>query len=496
MVILAGGTTVCAREPDAPRVCVLPVRGSDLEAIRLERPGDAHLGWASLILSEHVNMLPDVPLPFLYPWFGGALYTITADNSLARFTGASDFSNPLVYSDGFGTALDGSTGRVVGINEGGLFTYDQEDASHATPAVLQLHRVAPSGPLFFFSVAYIERLSTMMVGTGKGVLRLRGDTLEALPGSDGREAGRIGPIVDLPVHGAVLLAGDEQIVLRHDDGSSEVFADLRGTNSRKYLKSVHESTRPGRIVLDMSDGELTEVTMVPTPSGYSSAGRQTLLSAGRDRSTDLVTPSGEFLFLGRIGWFSYGLRRLDGDGVHDVPGDMPWGALVFEDAVLWRTTLPGGALVRLPHGLYRYDGHRSVLVPDSSEDRVGRFIRVTAVPSVDLTVVQTERGLYVLEPSGRLRALEMPPGYDYNEVEVSELPAAHVGLISTGHALYTLDRAGMIRPIFGDTHDHYQTMQSFPGVIPRRDVMLVRGQEALHLIAAGVDCGGQASGRG
>lgn len=491
--ILTGYPMAHAQEANAPRVCVLPVRGSDLASVRGESPGNTYFGSASLILAKQVNMLPSVPLPFLYPRFDKGLYTITADNSLAGFSGAGDFD----YSYGFSRALalDGSTGRVVGINQGGLFTYDPEDASRAIPTVLPFHRVAPGVAPFPISVAYIERLSTVMVGTEKGAFRLRGDTIEALPGSDEQEAGGIGLIVDLPVHRAVLFAGNDRIVLRHDDGSSEILADLRGPPPRKYLMGVHESTRPGRLVLDLS-GELIEITMAPTSSGYAPVKQQPLLPAERGRSTDLMTPSGEFLFLARIGRLGYGLRRLDDDGVHDVPGDMPENPASFDEEELWRTTLPGGALVGTSHGLYRYDGYRTVLVPDSSTDRIGRIVSVIPLPLIDLTVVATERGLLVLDPSGRLKALETPPGYSITEIGMSELPTVHVGLISTGHALYTLDRHGTIRSIPGDTHDRYLTTHTFLGVIPRRDIMLVGGQEALHLIATGADCDGQASRRG
>ena len=482
-VVLVGSPMGRAETTARPTVCVLTVKNSGIESLG-SSPEVGPIGHsARFMLAGESVMQPGIPEPILYRGLYGSPgrnNTITPGNTLQRLTGVFPFAG---LTDHF--AVDGATGRLLAVNHyDGLFSFDLR-TSRFSPILLTSSggRVTSAGIGTFSSIAYVPRLGHTLLGTDNGVYRLAGDVLEPVGGAEGQKTGLVTTMVDLPVHEAILVnGGHDRIVLLHDDGTTEPLLDLSGgvVSSDDYLVAAYESQKPGRIII-RTGRSLIEVEMHPSRAGFSPGRLRTLMSHGA--TPGVMTQAGEYLLLGRPGWFTrYGLEKLEADGLHPVPGDPPRN---LDGARLWKATSLGGVLIETKDGLFRYDGTRVTEVASSSPERIGRYVSPVDVPAVGLITLQTDQGLFTLDREGRLKRLVVP-GYSYTGNSVSELAAAHVGLVATEHDLFAFDSDGNVWPIPGDTHDRYQ--DPFVGAIPSRDVMLLGGDRALYLVAAGTAC--------
>jgi len=455
---------------------------------------------ASSALARAVTMLPGVPKPILYPWFGSThAWTVSEDNTFEALQGP--FPSSTLWDE---FAVETGTGRVVGTHHDGVYAFDPGKGQFRllVPAPTGRHGgevVSDTEFRMVYTIVHIARLGLTLVGTENGVFQLLGEGVQPLAGAGKREVGSVVTIIDLPVHRAVVLAGGSSAMagggpgamLRHDDGTIDRLADTSGGMSKSpdYITKAWESRLPGRIVLRAAK-TLLEVEMHPSRAGFTPGRTSTLMSSSANLSaSDLVTKSGEYLVIGRTGWLGQqGLERLEADGLHTAPGER----IDSSGSRNWMRELTSRGLVLIEGQgrRYSYDGSRVSLLAAADPDRIGRFLIPYDLPSIDMPIFQTERGLFELTAAGQPEPLRLPFEYGsdgFVTVSVSEFPAAHVGVIATKDNLYALSPSGVVQPIRGGAADQYS--DSFAGVIPGRNVMLVRGRNSLHLIAAGSSCG-------
>ena len=295
---LVGTSLAVAQEAFAPGLCVVPVKNS-----------------ARISLGDEWPMVP-FPKPILkggFPYERLSLWTVSVDNALVPLGDGFPYS----WLDKF--AVEMTSGRVLGIApaasgpQPGVYVFDP--ANGRFRMILPAPYTGPDGASFRFvnTIAHVPRLGATLIGTDNGVFRLRGETVEPWAGATGREVGDVHSIADLPVHGALMLAGSKDAMLRHDDGSVEKLFDTSdGWFSRKdQVTGAVESKQPGRIVAKGVFAD-HEIEMRPRRGGGFSPSNYWTFARHPDQGGDTVarlTRSGEYLLLRRTAWSGeYGSR--------------------------------------------------------------------------------------------------------------------------------------------------------------------------------------------
>ena len=488
--VLADVSPAVTQEAFAPDLCVMAVENATIEVARSLVPRGVEIPRqlsVSSALARDAIMLPGVPKPILYPWFAGrSAWTVSGDNRFEALQGPFPSSSLL---DEF--AVETATGRVLGARSNGVYAFEPERGQFRllVPALRGGRRGEIESDTDFRSVhgiTHVARLGMTLIGTENGVFQLAGEDVQPLTGAGKREVGVVYKIIDLPVHRAVILVGRHRALLRHDGGTVESLADLSGGlfSSDDYVVRAWESRQPGRILL-RGQKRLLEIEMRQSQRGFSPGHSSALASSSSNITlNDLATRSGDYLLLGRSPWSGQGrIRRMEADGFHAVVGEgIEWprsGGVRMQDV-----TTRGLVLISGGDRLYAYDGSRVSALPGTEPDRIGQFPRVHEMPSIGMVILQTDRGLFELTATHQVEPLRLPfpRGEDgYLSLALSELPAAHIGLIATRTNLYAMTPDGVVRPIRGGAADRYG-FTTFAGVIPGRNLMLVRGRNSLHLI--------------
>lgn len=293
-------------------------------------------------------------------------------------------------------------------------------------------------------------------------------------------------------------AGAGRWILRHDHGSFEPLLDLRsgqGDNAPDWLDSAVGSTDP-KFVLLMSYWGARWLAEFDTAAGGGSTPpraqlrRVTLLMAqpasGYERPNETVTARGGYVVLSsaqpRRRTATHEVRRVANGRLELVPGLAGiTGAVRFTD-------LPsrGVVAVAAAGAIHLLDEQLGLAtaVPDSGEDRTGRYRWLHDLPSMGIVMVASEKGLFELTREPRLRALDWPHPPDHAARGVpalAEMPASRAAMLIAEEGLFAFDASGLVSRVRGSNPDLLRSGGAFAGLIPERGAMLLRGRRALHL---------------
>jgi hypothetical protein len=482
--LLLSAPFASAQSETVPHLCLVSVKNSARSSVAFVAVDDGRFGTHGTAsnLGPGVQILPGLPRLILYDT--QRAWTVSEDNVLVPFEGP--FPHAVMFDQ---LAVTTVNGQMQGTNHEGVYVLDpgSDRFRQIVAAPFGKQDGSVTGFRFINTIGVIPRLNMTLIGTDNGVFRLRGETVEPLAGATGREVGPIIKIADLPVHGAIMLAGYHSAMLRHDNGSVTTLVDTSGGlfSRAEQIISAIESRQPGRVVVK-GPWTLREVEMRPSSVGFSPGHTTTLFSysPGSGWIPNLVTRAGEYLFL-RQSWFGrYQLEHLEPDGMQRVPGDpiANFGDVPsWERPFLWESAALGLVLFQSPAGWYAYDGNQVSLIPGSAADQLGKGGVPRDLPSIGKVVLKTERGVFELTDRRRFSPLQLPFHVDPLKFAVADLPAAHVGVISNGNNLYALTRSSAVYPIEGGSLDSY-SFQPFVAVVPGRNAMLIRGVAGMHLI--------------
>ena len=512
LAALAEGVAEAATAPEeeAAHLCVIPVAGAAAEDSARVAAARKAPGLRSRALLEYVTMVPGLPRPLIGQWGGGRPWTVTEKNAYEPFGG--DVPRPNFLPETV-PVREASSGRLLVAHSNGrhwslygmLPGQDPYFLPITAPDGLTAGRaLGRIGPLL-----HVPRLGATLIGTeDNGLWALRGRDVEPLPfpqaarARGDRRGASVHPYFDLPDQRAVVVRTSEgQWALRHDTGASEPLLDLlagRDDGKSDYLVRAVGLADP-RLVLLMSywGGRwLAEFNPPSDGAGGDAPARLrrvihlfTGSASSRIRQREIVPARGEYLVHTRErAWHFFPrvlLHRAVPGGLEPVPGaQVIPGEPRFTDL-----SYRGVVAVATPGAVYLFDERRgsTVAIPDSGQERVGRYRYFYDLPSVGLAVMSSEKGLFELTREPRLEALALPftadrpgGGWPY----LAEMPASRMALVSVQEGMFALDASGSVRAVRGSNPDLLRGGSAFAGVIPERGAMLLQGRGALYL---GVD---------
>lgn len=509
-VLVAGAAHAShASKDENPHLCVVPVAGATAEDLkRIEAVRGVWLaGRPSRLLLERAAVLPGVPRPLITQWFGRRPWTVTEANAYEPFGG--DY--PSRFFDPLGVVVERPSGRLLlpRIEDGGSALYAMRPGRdpHFLPITTPDGLTAGRALGRLERLLHVPRLGATLIGTrDNGLWELRGDDAAPLPlpteaaRSHGPRGMAVAPHFDLPDQRAVVVqAGAGQWLLRHDDGHFEPLIDLRsgwGGDAPDWLDRVVGLADPKFVLLMSYWGArwLAEFGVAADGGSATAFARlrrvMPLLARpapGYERPNEAVTARGGYVVMGggnqpRRNPPAQEVRRIADGGLAPVRG------LAGIAGPLRFTDLPprGVVAVATTGAIHLLDERlgSAAAVPDSGEERTGRYRRLYDLPSMDMVVVAGEKGLFELTREPRLRALGRPRAPDHATGEVpalAEMPASRLALLVVEEGLHALDASGSLRRVPGSNPDLLRSSGAFAGAIPERGAMLLVGRRALHL---------------
>lgn len=463
-----------ARHPQIPvsqNVCVVPVRHG--------APTEADVGSSSRMLST-MTILPGVARPFITPLNRGGRWTI--DETRAFVPEHSPF--PRGGYDEYWTRE--SSGRLVGVNSGGVYVLTPGEANFRQIAARENVRGdGYSGP------SYVARTNEAFVRRGDRLQVLAGEELrDWSPQNDAAQLGLKGlhPPMDLPRFAAMLFEADGgKIALRLSDGSWHHVHSLKGT--RDYAAKVYELPKLDRIVVIAS----FEIVVIDMPSGTRKTPTAQRFRSYNDNTSArffgfFSAVTGDYLFFDRAPGLlrqgQTGLQRLNRTGFEPVPGG---DILQGTDG-----SRPNGAMVDLPSlgrvivqgaaGFYLYDGAHLAPVPNSGRERVGRFPRVHASDAIGRVLVTSDTGAYELTRTGELPSVLVPFEPGSPAPSLADMPASGAVIAFTKSGAFAFDRDLRVERLQGVERVSFGWLAGSHGIIPIREEMIVDGGRALFLV--------------
>jgi hypothetical protein len=419
-------------------------------------------------------LYPGFAYPVIRPLNRGGTWTIDRSRAFAKFGREAPFAPSLV---------EPASERIVAVSRLGLVVAGKGDEAFRKVAGAE-------------SIAYpnqllnVPRLGGTLISSSSGVFILRGETVERLRGTENiHSAFRM---ADLPRYRAVVIAAGNSggVFMRRDDGSVVKIVEMAQL-SHDYSTAIHE-LEFGRILI-LSAHLTLVVELMEANGGFVAKSVQVLERSSAKRGADgsqgvYFQSLHTYASFGRpLRWLfmaqRQGLERLGTQGFEAIPG----GNIPPElgDDGLGYSELPARRVVVVTggDGMYLFDGKRVTPLPGSSPDRIGLYPRIYDFKSIGKVLVVTTRAVFELTDSGKLVPLSVPFRPEaFPRVVMGEMPASKRAVFATTDGLFSIDAEGQIRRVSGNQQPVLPANDTFKGVIPLREEMLVAGRTALHLI--------------
>lgn len=368
-----------------------------------------------------------------------------------------------------------SSGRVVGkTRASGLFVQGPADGQFRPLRIDGLDKAGVVAGL-----AWVERLSGVLLAAENGLFVMRGDAITPLETPDWKGAGGEVRLTELPAHKAVALATDDKrLFILAGDNSVHEFKDL-DPGTEELIGEIRETGVPGRLLAAVGDRilllSLTERAGVYIPG----AARE--IEPVRDRHPSRLDP--EYLFYSIL----FALKSLEPSAYY-LPGEYhetvgqylafgerpgiftPYPAALFRLGERGWVAVEGGdrdllggdpKFIEIPSrravyvssykGLFRYDGIGAPTpVPGASRNEIGRFPGVFELPALDRVIVAGQ-GLFELTPDGELDPIPLPR--DLNGARffrIVDMPSSSAAIVFSSHGVFALDRKLRLTRLRGD----------------------------------------------